>query len=393
MTIYIIGEHSFLAKHVYLLLKKQYLSVLLFSHDNIEKLPSIHEEDIMINFCGVNRADNENDYYKGNFLFTTNLLQKITKKCYFMHISSFMVYGFKDRNNLPNYQKWFIESKLKLEKHLMDNYPIHNLCIIRPSNIFGYDCVPYYNNLLSTLVYEKIQNYQKICKINTNCYRNFLSIKGFSENLFEFIKQKKNGTWNFISNNTVSLGQAIKVVYKNIVPSYIELQNGDVDLINIDNPFLQGENHVIQEDFEFNLQQLESDMRIYIDLTTLTKIQSLSFLTQARGDMVEISSLYSKRLYKITLNQNAVRGNHYHLEQLEEFYINKGPVTFLLAFSKYPHIITRYKSYSNDLIMVPPDIIHTLVNDYIDNIPEIIVTSTQEFIKDSIPDTVYINII
>ena len=46
-------------------------------------------------------------------------------------------------------------------------------------------------------------------------------------------------------------------------------------------------------------------------------------LIQPRGNMVEISSLNSKRLYKITLTQNSVRGNHHHYTQIEEFYTNK----------------------------------------------------------------------
>jgi dTDP-4-dehydrorhamnose reductase len=395
MTIYIIGEHSFLAKHVYVLVKKQFQSVLLFSHDNIENIPDIHEEDIMIDFCGVNRADNEDDYYKGNFLFTTQLLQKITKKCYFMYISSLMVYGFKDRdeNILPNYQKWFIQSKLKSEKYLIENYPTNKLCIIRPSNIFGYDCEPYYNNLISTLVYEKIQNYQKISKINTNCYRNFLSVEGFSENIFEFIQQKKNGIWNFLSNNTISLSDTINIIYSNNLPTHIELQNGNEDRLNLNNLSISGDHHIIHEDFKSQLQTLESDMRIYINLKLIVKIQNLNVLTQSRGEMVEISSLHSKRLYKITLNNNVIRGNHFHFKQTEEFYIDRGKVTFLLAFSDNPIIILKFNASLHDLITIPPNIIHTLINDYVDNISEVIVTSTQEYIAGIIPDTEYIKII
>lgn len=395
MTIYIIGEHSFLAKHVYLFVKKRFPSVLLFSHNNIETLPDIQEEDMMIDFCGINRSDNEQEYYKGNFLFTTQLLQKITKKCYFMYISSLMVYGFKDRdeNILPNYQKWFIQSKLKSEKYLIENYPTNKLCIIRPSNIFGYDCEPYYNNLISTLVYEKIQNYQKISKINKNCYRNFLSVEGFSENIFEFIQQKKNGIWNFLSNNTISLSDTINIIYSNNLPTHIEFQNGNEDRLNLNNLSISGDHHIIHEDFKSQLQSLESDMRIYINLKSIVKIQNLNVLTQPRGEMVEISSLHSKRLYKITLNKNVIRGNHFHFKQMEEFYIDRGKVTFLLAFSDNPNIILKYNASLHDLITIPPNIIHTLLNDYVDNISEVIVTSTQEYITGIIPDTEYINII
>ncbi len=109
--------------------------------------------------------------------------------------------------------------------------------------------------------------------------------------------------------------------------------------------------------------------------------------------MVEITDLTSKRLYKITLTKNSVRGNHFHFKQIEDFYINKGYVTFLLCHKDNLDVIYCFKLFENDLIRIKPDIIHTLVNDYCGNIPEIIISSTQEFILNEIPDTKYINIV
>ena len=40
------------------------------------------------------------------------------------------------------YQKFFINSKSDGEKFLVQNYPNNKLCIIRPSNIYGFNCKP-----------------------------------------------------------------------------------------------------------------------------------------------------------------------------------------------------------------------------------------------------------
>ena len=58
----------------------------------------------------------------------------------------------KNINALSEYQQWFITSKLNGEQYLRENYPEQSLCILRPSNIYGYDCTPYYNNLLSFIL-------------------------------------------------------------------------------------------------------------------------------------------------------------------------------------------------------------------------------------------------
>ena len=88
-----------------------------------------------------------------------------------------------------------------------------------------------------------------------------------------------------------------------------------------------------------------------------------------------------------------MRGNHYHYKQIEDFYTNRGKVSYLFAYSDSPNVVYHYISYENDLISVKPNIIHTLSNDFLNNNPELIVSSTQEFLENVIPDTKYIDII
>ena len=69
----------------------------------------------------------------------------------------------------------------------------------------------------------------------------------------------------------------------------------------------------------------------YYEMKDNITIEKLNELIQPRGNMIEISNLESKRLYKITLTKNSVRGNHYHEEQIEDFFVNNGFVYFILV--------------------------------------------------------------
>lgn len=397
--IYIVGINSFIAKNLYYKLKKNINDIILLSHNELEYLnENIKSTDTIINCCGVNKGDSETIFREGNFEFVKNIFSYINKsQPYFIHLSSLMVKGFKNQNfeDLPVFQKWFITSKLDGEKFLIDNYDNDKLCIIRPSNVFGYSCKPNYNNLLVTLVHEKIYNINKNKNINKNCFRNMISVELLNNKIIELIKNRTSGIINIMSINTLSLYDIIMKLYDNVIPVHIKITEDEPSIpnkdINNNNEF----NEYLEEDFQKVIKTLEDNMKIYDELQNNVLIKKCNCLSQQRGDMVEITDLKSERLYKITLNQNSVRGNHFHYEQIEDFYINNGKVMFLFAFDTYSEneVIYMILSNKNELITIKPNIIHTLCNDFLNNIPDIFVSSTQKFIKNEIPDTKYINII
>ena len=394
--VYLLGENSFLGKNVYVQLKKQYNKIVLLSHSDINVLSEATNDDIIINFCGVNRADSYEEYEKANYLFLKEILSRLNdNRPYFVHVSSLMVYGFMNKSvdKLGDYQKWFIKTKLEGERFLKENYDSTKLCIVRPSNVYGYSCTPYYNNLLSTMVYEKLNGLSKINKINKNCVRNMLSIEGFCVKVLELISLKKDGIFNILSNNSVLLGDMTNMLYNGNISEKITLQDGDADVPNMESETITGVNLIFEECLKDKIIELEKNMALYVKLSQQVTVKKLNKLVQPRGEMVEISSLESKRLYKITLTENSVRGNHFHYKQVEEFYTNRGIVLYLLAYSENPDVIYQFKSVENDIIRIEPTIIHTLTNDYKNNHPEMIVMSTQEYIANEIPDTKYINIV
>jgi|SaaInlStandDraft_4_1057021.scaffolds.fasta_scaffold07482_2 nucleoside-diphosphate-sugar epimerase len=386
MVFHLLGINSFIGKNIYIELKKQKIEVLCYSHSDINNL-ELSDNDYIINCCGINKGQNYEEFKNGNVNFLKKILEKINNKnIYLIHLSSGAVNGFKniDVEQLNNGMKFFIKSKLEGEKYLLDNYNKENLLIIRPSNIYGYNCEPYYNNILVSLVYDKIKNFEKINNLNKNCVRNFLSIEGFVNKTLELIENKYNGIYNIISSNNNSLNDIINYLYE-VKPKYININDDEESISNID----FNNNIIVNENIIDKLNLLENKMLKYYEMKDNITIEKLNELIQPRGNMIEISNLESKRLYKITLTKNSVRGNHYHEEQIEDFFVNNGFVYFILANKNDLDVIYQFKLNKNEKVKIKPYIIHTLLNDYINNEPEIMVLSTQKYIKDIVLDTVY----
>lgn len=390
MVFHLLGINSFIGKNIYIELKKQKIEVLCYSHSDINNL-EFSDNDYIINCCGINKGQNYEEFKNGNVNFLKKILEKINNRnIYLIHLSSGAVNGFKNINveQLNNGMKFFIKSKLEGEKYLLDNYNKENLLIIRPSNIYGYNCEPYYNNILVSLVYDKIKNFEKINNLNKNCVRNFLSIEGFVNKTLELIENKYNGIYNIISSNNNSLNDIINYLYE-VKPKYININDDEESISNID----FNNNIIVNENIIDKLNLLENKMLKYYEMKDNITIEKLNELIQPRGNMIEISNLESKRLYKITLTKNSVRGNHYHEEQIEDFFVNNGFVYFILANKNNLDVIYQFKLNKNEKVKIKPYIIHTLVNDYINNEPEIMVLSTQKYIKDIVLDTEYINLV
>lgn len=387
---YILGINSFIAKHLFLSLGKNIDNVRCLSHSDLKTLV-VDDSDIVINCCGINSGSNWEEFNQANHLFLHELLDQFRdSRPYLMHLSTLMVNGFigKSIEDLPDNHRHFIRSKRAGEDYLRSNYPPDRLCIIRPSNIFGYMCRPYANNILVSMVYDKINGSHRINRLNNNCSRNFLSVGRLCRQMLDMINNRSTGTYAIQSTNTVSLIEVAQMLYNDNVPKSIEFPAGEESIPSVAEKIIY---IYLNENIAQEIIQLENDMIVYSKLSE--EPIKLNRLSQSRGDMVEISSLNSKRLYAITLSEGSVRGNHYHFRQIEHFYQNQGRVVFLVAHSQRPDVVKLHILQPDDLLIIRPNIIHTLVNSFTNNYCELFVSSTQEYIENQIPDTEYINII
>lgn len=389
MKIFILGINSFIGKELYIKLRQTLEhKIYCLSHHELSNINGITNDDIIINCCGVNRGTDDEFLY-GNYIFLQELVSALNNTTpYIIHLSSYMVNGFRDKKleELSGYSKIFINSKLMGEEYLNSNYPANKLCIIRPSNIYGYSCEPYYNNILVTMIYETITNEYKTTSINKNCYRNFLSIDGLCNTIIGLVESKLIGTYNIVSNNTVSLKDLVDILN---VDSNLNIMDGESSIPNNSS----NGNIIVNENLNEKIISTKKRMKLFLEIKNKCRIKKLTRLSQSRGDMVEISNLESKRLYMITITQNSFRGNHYHYNQKEEFYIHRGSVIFLLAHRDDTSTVLMSTLRPKDHIVIEPYIIHTLVNDFTGNDSEVFVTSTQEYVPNCAIDTEYVSIL
>lgn len=110
--------------------------------------------DFVYNLAGVNRPENNEEFKKGNYVFTKlliDLLKKNNNTCPVM-LSSSIVASLEGRFKDSEYG----ESKLLAEKSIF-NYSEEtnaNVYVYRFPNIFGKWCKPNYNSAISTFCYN-----------------------------------------------------------------------------------------------------------------------------------------------------------------------------------------------------------------------------------------------
>ena len=218
-----------------------------------------------------------------------------------------------------------------------------------------------------------------------------MSIEKLNEKVIDLLDNKKTGVYNIMSSNTISLLDLTNLIYNDKIPDYFNINDGDISISNLNDE--KNNNIIIDENIKNVVLKLENDMIVYDNLKNNNIITKIDELIQQRGNMLEISDLNSKRLYKITLTKHSVRGNHYHDEQIEDFFVNNGYVYFLLVNKENLNVVYKFKLNKNEKVKILPNTIHTLINDFNNNEPEIIILSTKEYIKDIVLDTTYINIV
>jgi nucleoside-diphosphate-sugar epimerase len=263
MTIYILGR-SFIGENLRIKLS----DIIHLSHNDVDKIRCAKDNDIIINTCGISgvyKDSPKDEYYEGNYIFLEKIIGFLKESPFFIHISSLMVNGFEGINNdsLEEHQKWYIESKLLGEEHLLKYYPVDKLCICRPSNVYGYNCKPYKNSIISSLIYEKINGVQKIVNINKNCVRNFISVEALCDVICKIMDTRKIGIVNIISNNNLNLGILLEKIYReNTIPKDITINNGELNIFK-ENSY---ETIICNENIDDNFKNMEMMIRTSINI-------------------------------------------------------------------------------------------------------------------------------
>ncbi|HOK40909.1 MAG TPA: NAD(P)-dependent oxidoreductase [bacterium] len=110
-----------------------------------KKIPD--DVNVILHFAGITKAINPDDYTKGNFIGTKNLIDELLRKqntkLRFIYCSSQAAAGPANNiegiteENKPTPVSLYGKAKLEAEKYLLSKKEFFNWTIIRPSAVFG----------------------------------------------------------------------------------------------------------------------------------------------------------------------------------------------------------------------------------------------------------------
>ncbi len=254
--ILLIGKRGFLGNYLNKYLRKKFkISFISFSEINSFK-KSIVKYDYIIN-TSINKNYIKKKYDKkfDNDFQISGLLDP--KKNTFIFFSSRKVYKSKENikeNDKLNPLSYYSKNKLITENFLKNKLK-SNLLILRISNIIGFK-LKFRKNLHKTFVdlfYEKAK--KGFIYDNGNRFKDFLSVKKFSQILVMMIKKDLRGIYN------VSIG---KKIYLNQINNWLNKYNKK-PLKVIKYVFKRN------QDFYLNNKKLMSKIKIKNELYELKK--------------------------------------------------------------------------------------------------------------------------
>jgi len=187
LKIGITGNTGFLGRN--LINKIHHVHEIITFTGNIQNIKDVeiflkNDFDLIFHLAGIVprykiNGTEELQSYDVNWIGTENILENLTKKTKIILASTVAVYGQNMKNFLHEDQEShplskYGKSKLKAEKILIENLSKTQYCILRFSNIYGYN--PVKTNFIDTIAKASKSNYLLKLNINQNSLRDFVYI-------------------------------------------------------------------------------------------------------------------------------------------------------------------------------------------------------------------------
>ncbi len=346
--ILITGSEGFLASNLIVELKNRgYKELLLCNRKTSHKeLANFTKEcDVVFHLAGVNRPKSEDEFWKGNFEFTKELLcglkENKTGKLKIIFSSSVQA----------ELQNEYGKSKKEAENILFDFAEERNvkIFIYRLTNVFGKWCKPNYNNVVATFC-SKIAKKEEIEIHNPNAYVNLIYIDDVVRKFIEHIdnnKILKTGFYSIEPIYKITVGDLAKKIYK-----FLE-QRESLFITNMSDDFTK-------KLYSTYLSYLETGQFKY----------ELVMKSDSRGSFTEFIKM--KEYGQVSINvilPGETKGNHWHHTKVEKFLVVSGKASIC-----FRHIITNEKiefivcGEKLEVINIPVGYTHNITNIGIENL-------------------------
>jgi len=308
MKILVTGSKGFIGKNLIVELKNQgYKDILEY---DLETDPSLldtytKEAEFIFHLAGVNRPLDQSEFMKGNFGFTSTLLETLVKngnKCPIMLSSSIQA-------ELSNP---YGESKKAGEDLLFSYGNEQNVKVLvyRFPNVFGKWCKPNYNSAVATFC-NNIANNLPITVSDPNVVMNLVYIDDVVTELIGALNRKEHSNDNYCyvpTTHTASLGKIV-----DLIKSFKETRN-DKFIPELSDP-------LTKKLYSTYLSYLPTDQFSY----------ELKMNIDQRGSFTEFIKTLDRGQISINVAKpGIVKGNHWHHTKNEKFLVvsGKGVIRF-----------------------------------------------------------------
>ncbi|MDF2557712.1 MAG: NAD-dependent epimerase/dehydratase [Bacillales bacterium] len=341
MKILVTGAKGFIGKNLVLELRNQgYQDIFEYDMDTKEEMLNswAKECDFVFHLAGVNRPENPDEFMKGNFGFTSTLLDALVRngnKCPILITSSIQAALDNPYGN----------SKREGEKLLFEYGAKHNVrtCVYRLPNVFGKWCRPNYNSAVATFCHNIANNLEiKVNDPNVDMQLVYVDdVVGQFINALNNNEIKENEFCVIPTVYEVKLGMIVDLIY-----SFKESRN-NLSVPELSNPFI----NVLYSTY---LSYLPKDQFSY----------PLKMNVDDRGSFTEIIRTSDRGQISVNISKPGItKGNHWHHTKNEKFIVVSG--SGLIQFRKIgtDEVIDYYVSGKNiEVVDIPTGYTHNIIN-------------------------------
>lgn len=365
MKILVTGANGFIGKNLISTLHENDYEI--YKYDKADSLETLFEFtkdcDFVFNLAGVNRPQNNEEFYEGNTDFVATLTQYLKEN----NNNSPIVITSSIQVEMDNdYGKSKLEGENFLKEYgISTDTPIY---IYRLTNVFGKWCKPNYNSVIATWCYN-IQHNLPVQVNDPNVELELIYIDDIINSFLEVIDEEKGDL----------------VQYRMVKPSYKRSLGEIHDLLysfkkDTDSFFIPN----LQSSFN---QKLYSTFLSYKSEDQLS--YTLKMNVDERGSFTEV--LKSNTHGQVSINVSKpgiIKGNHWHHSKNEKFIAVSGAGVIRLRNIFDDNIIEYNVSESVlEVIDIPPGYTHQILNTGDTDL--VVLIWVNELLDKENPDTYY----
>jgi len=369
MKILITGAKGFIGKNLVAELKNQkYTDIFEYDMDTDPALLDTYcrETDFVFHLAGVNRPNDQSEFMKGNFGFTSKLLDTLKRynnTCPVMISSSIQAV-------LDNpYGK----SKKAGEDLLFEygNEVGAKVLVYRFPNVFGKWCRPNYNSAVATFCYH-IARDLPITVNDPSVVMNLVYIDDVVEELINALEGKENRNGDFCEVpivHTVTLGKIVDLLYS------FKKSREERSIPDMSDAFTK---------------KLYSTYLSYLPENQFS--YELKMNVDHRGSFTEFIRTFDRGQFSVNISKPGItKGNHWHHTKNEKFLVVSGKGVIRFRKIDSDEVIEYYVSGNKlEVVDIPPGYTHNIEN--LGDTDMVTIMWANECFDPEKPDTYYLEV-